>query len=91
MPIALYRQLADEDLAAIVAYMRHVPPAQNAVPKSQYLVKLPESYGPPVRNVVAPPRTDLVKYGEYLAGPVGHCIEGVVERVVPTQEASRSH
>jgi len=75
MPMELYRGLADDDLQAIVAYLLTVPPVKNAVPKSVYRIKLPPNYGPPVGRVVAPPKTDLVKYGEYLAGPVGHCIE----------------
>jgi mono/diheme cytochrome c family protein len=75
MPFGLYRGLADEDLAAIVAYLRTVPPVTNAVERSTYSFPLPESYGPPVGQVQAPGRSDPVAYGAYLAGPVGHCIE----------------
>ena len=39
-------------------------------------MKLPSSYGPPIKNkIVAPPAQDLVRYGGYLAGPLGHCID----------------
>ena len=76
MPIPLYRSLSDEDVHAIVAYIRSVPPVVNKVPKSEYRIPLPPAYGPPIAAVVAtPPRTDKVAYGAYLAGPLGHCIE----------------
>lgn len=75
MPMMFYRGLADEDLRAIVAYLRAQPPVKNAVPKSEYRIKLPPSYGPEVKRVRAPSRKDEVKYGEYLAGPLGHCME----------------
>jgi len=60
---------------ALVAYLRAQPPVKNVVPKSVYYIKLPRAYGRPIKQkVVAPPRTDKVKYGAYLAGPLGHCI-----------------
>jgi mono/diheme cytochrome c family protein len=75
MPFDLYRRLSDADVTAMVAYLRTVAPVRNVVPRSQYKVPIPESYGPPVGVVSDPPRQDLVKYGEYLAGPVAHCVE----------------
>lgn len=75
MPIALYRDMSDEDVRAIVAYLRQVKPVKHAVPKSNYAVPLPPNYGPPVGKVAAPAQTDKLAYGAYLAGPVGHCIE----------------
>ncbi len=75
MPIALYRGMADSDVNAIVAYLRQVKPVANKVEKSSYTVPLPPSYGPPVGEVVAPPPSDKVAHGAYLAGPLGHCIE----------------
>jgi mono/diheme cytochrome c family protein len=75
MPIMFYRGMADEDLHAIIAYLRAQPPVKNAVPKSVYRIKLPPSYGPAVQNVSAPSRSDPVKYGQYLAGPIGHCLD----------------
>lgn len=75
MPIALYRGLSDADVKAIVVYLRTVKPVSNKVAKSEYKVPLPPSYGPPVKKVAAPSRKDKIKYGAYLAGPVGHCIE----------------
>jgi mono/diheme cytochrome c family protein len=75
MPIELYRGISDRDLAAMVAYLRTVPPVRHAVEKSQYRIPLPPDYGPPVANVPDPPADDPVARGRYLAGPVGHCIE----------------
>src|SRR5207237_8230429 len=59
----------------IVAYLRAQPPVKHAVPKSEYRIKLPTSYGPEVKKVSAPSRKDPVKYGAYLAGPLGHCMD----------------
>jgi len=75
MPIMFYRGMADADLKAIVAYLRAQPAVKNPVPKSVYRIKLPPSYGPEVKNVVAPSRKDELKYGAYLAGPMGHCLD----------------
>jgi mono/diheme cytochrome c family protein len=74
MPISLYRGLADDDVRAMIAYLRTVPPVHNVAAKSTYRIKLPPAYGPPVGTVNAPPKSDKVAYGAYLAGPVGHCI-----------------
>lgn len=76
MPFELYRGLADADLDAIVAYLRTVPAVKNLTPKSTYAIPLPPSYGPPIdKPIAAPPRSDKLAYGAYLAGPLGHCIE----------------
>ena len=74
MPIEFYRHLSDADLAAIIAYLRAQPAVSNVVPKSKYNIPLPPSYGPAVKNVKAPPATNPLKYGEYLA-QIGHCME----------------
>jgi mono/diheme cytochrome c family protein len=74
MPIEFYRHLSDADLAAIIAYLRAQPAVSNAVPKSKYNIPLPPNYGPAVKNVKAPPATNQLKYGEYLA-QIGHCME----------------
>lgn len=75
MPFWLYRDIADDDAKAMVAYLRTVKPVRNAVPASVYRMPLPASWGPAVSGVVAPPIADRVGYGGYLAGPVGHCVE----------------
>lgn len=75
MPFGLYRSLSDNDVAAIVAYLRSVPAVKNVVSKSEYRMPLPANYGPPVGKVADVPAGDAVAYGRYLAGPVGHCVD----------------
>jgi len=76
MPFGFYRGLSDDDLNAIVAYLRQVKPVSNAVPKSVYRMPLPPAYGPAIKQPVkAPSPKDQLAYGAYLAGPVGHCME----------------
>ena len=75
MPFSMYRGLSDEDLGAIVAYLRTVPAVENILPASTYNIPLPPAYGPPVGSVSAPPRAVTAEYGAYLAGPVAHCLE----------------
>lgn len=75
MPFTFYRDLSDNDVAAIVAFLRTVPPAENDPGKSEYKMPLPPAYGPPVTSVPDIPRGVTVEYGKYLAGPVSHCVE----------------
>jgi mono/diheme cytochrome c family protein len=70
MPFIFYRDLSDNDLAAIVAFLRTVPAAENDPGKSEYKMPLPPAYGPPVTSVADVPRGVTVEYGKYLAGPV---------------------
>src|SRR5690606_29719833 len=56
MPITMYRGLGDEDLAAIVAFLRTVPAVDGSPPKSEYRIPLPPAYGPPIDSVKAPER-----------------------------------
>jgi mono/diheme cytochrome c family protein len=74
MPIEFYRTMSDQDLAAIIAYLRAQPAVANAVPKSKYNIALPPAYGPPVTAVKMPARNDQLAYGKYLTD-VGHCME----------------
>lgn len=74
MPIGMYHRMSDRDVRAIVVYLRQVKPVHNAVAKSQYHIPLPASYGPPVDHAEVP-REDKLRYGAYLAGPLGHCME----------------
>jgi mono/diheme cytochrome c family protein len=74
MPFGFYRGLADRDLAAMVAYLRTVPPVRNATERSVYRMPLPPAYGPPVTSVPPPADTPVAR-GAYLAGAVAHCLE----------------
>ena len=75
MPFTFYRGLSDDDVAAIVAFLRTVPAVENEPGKSVYNIPLPPAYGPPVTTVAAPKRDATAEYGAYLAGPVAHCLE----------------
>jgi mono/diheme cytochrome c family protein len=75
MPFSLYKELSDTDLAAIVAFLRTLPPIENEVPESVYNIPLPPAYGPPVVHVADIPRGPTAEYGRYMAGPVAHCLE----------------
>ena len=73
MPIPSYKSLSDRDATAIAIYLRSLKPVRHAVARTQFKIALPASYGAPVTHVDEPSR-DTVAYGEYLAGPVGHCV-----------------
>jgi len=75
MPFDLYRNMSDNDVKAITAFIKSLRPIKNRVAKSEYKVPLPEFYGPKVRDVPYVPKTNKLGYGRYLAGPLGHCIE----------------
>jgi mono/diheme cytochrome c family protein len=74
MPFELYSKISDEDLASIVAYLRTVPSVENDPGVSTYNIPLPPAYGPPITSVAAVSGGVTVEYGEYLAGPLGHCM-----------------
>lgn len=75
MPIGLYRRLSDDDVKSIVMFLRTVPASDNKTPSSTYNIPLPPAYGPPIDSVESIPAGVTVEYGEYLAGPVAHCVE----------------
>jgi mono/diheme cytochrome c family protein len=71
MPFELYRHLSDDDVKAIVAYLRSVPAVRNEIPGPE----MGEPLSVAELTVAAVSRDDPAAYGAYLAGPVGHCIE----------------
>jgi mono/diheme cytochrome c family protein len=75
MPIPSYSKMSDSDVRAIVAYLRTVTPVRNIVPRSEYNIPLPESWGPPVGRVPDVSRNDHLAYGTYLGNALGHCME----------------
>lgn len=75
MPVEFYKGISDSDVKAIIAYLRSVPPVRNLVPRSEYAMPMPASYGPPTGMVPDVPKDDPVRYGAYMAGPLGHCLE----------------
>ncbi len=75
MPFAMYRGLSDYDVSAMVAYLRTVPAVELDPGQSAYNIPLPPAYGPPVGSVPQIEAGVTLAYGEYLAGPVAHCME----------------
>lgn len=74
MPFSFYRYISDNDLAAIVAYLRSVPAVDNDVPDSVWRIPLPPTYGPPVGMVADVARGVTAEWGEYVA-QTAHCME----------------
>ena len=74
MPFEVYHGISDTDLMSMVMYLRTVPAVENDPGTSVYNVPLPPAWGPPVDSVADVPEGATVAYGEYLAGPLGHCI-----------------
>ena len=75
MSFGFYRGISDRDIQSIAAYLRTVPAINNVVPRTEFNIPLPESWGPPVEQVADVSPEDEVAYGAYLAGPVGHCLD----------------
>jgi mono/diheme cytochrome c family protein len=75
MAFSLYRRISDSDIRAMVAYLQSVPAVENEVPRTTFRIPLPPSWGPLLGVVPDVPRDDIVAYGEYLLGPLGHCTE----------------
>jgi mono/diheme cytochrome c family protein len=79
MSFGWYKNLSDTDVRAIAKYVKSVPAVRNEVPPSTFSMgpngPPANIFGPIVTTVPDVPKTDIVKYGEYLAGPVGHCMD----------------
>lgn len=75
MPSPFYRNISDNDMRAIVAYMRNVDPVSNIVPASEYGIPLPDAWGPPVGEVPDVSRDDPLAYSTYFTVALGHCTE----------------
>jgi mono/diheme cytochrome c family protein len=69
MPYPKYARLAREDVEAIVAYLRTLPPVNHTVPERRLPFPLPlvvRTMPKPAAFRALPPKTDRVAYGEYL-------------------------
>ncbi len=70
MPYEEYRRLPDDDAAAVVAYLRSLPPVRNALPKSRLpfpLGLIMRGVPKPLEGPVAPPDlATLETRGEYV-------------------------
>ena len=73
MPVPTYNNMSDDDVKAIVAYLRTVPAVHNEVPETKYSIPLQAM--PPAKGLPAPPATDTVAYGGYIVNALAHCFE----------------
>ena len=77
-----WKGLSDEDVLALVAYMRSLPPVRNAVPANRpsFALEALQALGvvkpqPAITApVVAPPRGATAEYGEYLVHNASMCV-----------------
>jgi hypothetical protein len=73
MPYYYFRSLSDEDLAAVIVYIRSIPPVHIERPKTELTPALKAMFKPlPMEHVAERDKSDRLKYGEYLV-TVGHC------------------
>lgn len=83
MPYLDYRNLSDEDLAAVVVYVRSVPPVHNVLPQSK--VNFPvnlivRSVPEPITEPVPGSATDQLSRGKYLV-KLGCGCHNAVEKI----------
>ena len=89
-PFTVFNGMAEEDLRAVVAYLRTVPPVKRATPPKKITVLLFESVFLPAWLAAFAPKetppptapTTGVARGEYLVRAVGHCGECHTPRTV---------
>jgi mono/diheme cytochrome c family protein len=82
MPFTGYGVMSDEDVRAVVAYLRTVPPVKNRVDREQrkfpFMMRVAAKMGAihhaPAQGVKAPPATEKKAYGAYL-NKIGLCWE----------------
>ncbi|HSK13230.1 MAG TPA: hypothetical protein VK907_08435, partial [Phnomibacter sp.] len=88
--------MADDDLVAIVSYLRSLEPVKNEVPENEWTMigkavrALTTTFKPienPEAPAVAPPMEATVERGEYLARYVGNCVGCHTARDLTTFEA----
>jgi mono/diheme cytochrome c family protein len=77
MPYTGYRNLSDEDVESLVAYLNSLSPVKNPLPRTQldfpvflFIKGVPQ----PAGRVPSPDRSDKLKYGQYLVS-LGGCMD----------------
>lgn len=73
MPVPIYNNMSDDDVNALIAYLRTVKPIHNEVPESRY--NIPQQAMPPAKGLPAPAPDDEVAYGGYIVNALAHCFE----------------
>jgi mono/diheme cytochrome c family protein len=81
LPFMPFRDLADDDLTAVLSYLRTLPPVRNAVPPRRINVigrALEAFVLRPLAPLTTPPRSvtpaPTAEYGRYLAHSVANCV-----------------
>lgn len=82
MPYSAYKHMSDEDVRAVVAYLRSLPPQKTLHPrpdnKVPFFINWLTAWGTfssdPAVNVAEPDPSNRVEHGEYLVR-MGHCDE----------------
>jgi mono/diheme cytochrome c family protein len=80
MPYYVYHNMSDDDLAAVIAYLRTVPGVDHAIPRSGAEFDVPAAANPLDPSLIPVPMagyTDraAAERGRYLAGQIGVCLE----------------
>jgi mono/diheme cytochrome c family protein len=83
MPSDWFKEMADADVLALVAYLRSLPPVVNAVPPQEpsFVAKALFTFGvlkpqPAITGPLdAPPAGESVAYGRYLAATLAGCLD----------------
>lgn len=98
MPLLMpFWKMADDDLVAVVSYLRSLAPVENAVPPNEWTfmgkaVRSLSSTFKPIENpdapAVAPPMAPTIERGEYLARYVTNCVGCHTQRDMMTYEAT---
>ena len=98
MPVLMpFWNMADEDMVAVVSYLRSLSPVEHAVPDNEWTfmgkaIRSVSSTFKPIENpqppVKAPPMAPTVERGEYLARYVTNCVGCHTQRDLMTYEAT---
>jgi cytochrome c553 len=85
MPSSEFNKFRDEDVGALIAYLKSVPPVDNSVPRRTIypLFRVLHMFGAPLveaekidhgrQRVVAPPPGATMEYGKFVAGGCRFC------------------
>jgi len=98
MPVLMpFWNMADEDMVAVVSYLRSLSPVEHAVPENEWTlmgkaIRSVSSTFKPIENpqppVTAPTMAATVERGEYLARYVTNCVGCHTQRDLMTYEAT---
>ena len=82
-PLMPFHNMSEDDVVAIISFLRSQPPVQHSVPANQFTLvgKVIKSFAPAFKPrdsinppITAPPSEPTKERGEYLARYVGDCI-----------------